>query len=331
MASRKSLVTGATGFIGSHLVEALVAEGNEVRCLVRNESSHRWIQGLNVEIVQGDCQDFRSLTSAVNGVEQVYHVAGITKATDHHAFYQVNAEGTENLVRACAERNPGLKRFVYLSSQAAVGPCKGDGLSTETDPCLPVSHYGWSKRRGEEAVLKFRDLLNVVILRACAVYGPRDQDFLPFFRSIGMGVQIGLWRMEHRLSLCYVNDLVSAFIVAGRKDLPSGEIFFVSDGNTYAWHDLGSAIEEALGVRAIRVKVPVSVFRWSAEIADWISRRSGRPRVFGKERYQEMVQPNWCCDSSKAMSELDLSAAFDLKRGIASTVEWYRAEGWLKS
>lgn len=330
MAPRKSLVTGGTGFIGSSLVEALLGQGDEVRCLVREGSSCKWIRGLDVEIFQGDCTDFLSLKSAVEGVDQIYHVAGVTKTTDHGAFYRTNALGTENLIRACIERNPDLQRFVYLSSQAAVGPCKGEGLSVETDPCQPVSHYGRSKRQGEEAVLKVRDRLSVVILRACAVYGPRDRDFLPFFRSIGMGIQIGLWGIEHRLSLCYVRDLVSAIVMAGKRDLSSGEIFFVSDGNVYTWRDLGTIIAEVLEVRMIHLSLPVSVFRWSAGLADWISRRSGRPRIFGRERYQEMIQPNWCCDSTKVMSKLGISPSFDLKRGIAATVEWYRSEGWLK-
>ncbi len=330
MAPGKSLVTGGTGFIGSHLVEALLGQGDEVRCLVREGRPRQWIRGLNVEIVHGDCTDFQSLRSAVEGADQIYHVAGITKALHHSAFYNTNTGGTENLIRACVERNPNLQRFVYLSSQAAVGPCRGGGLSVETDPCLPVSHYGWSKRHGEEAVLKVRDRFSVVILRACAVYGPRDQDFLPFFRSIGMGIQIGLWGMEQRLSLCYVSDLVSALLATGKNEISSGEIFFVSDGHAYTWQDLGTTIAEALGVRTIRVRLPVSVFRWSAGVADWISRRSGRPRVFGRERYQELIQLNWSCDSRKAMSELDLSASYDLKRGIAATVEWYRAQGWLK-
>lgn len=331
MAFKKSLVTGGTGFIGSHLVETLLGQGDQVRCLVRKESSSRWIRGLEVEFVLGDCTDPLSLQSAVQGVDQIYHVAGITKATDHGAFYRINTLGTENLVRACVERNPNLQRFVYLSSQAAVGPCRGEGLSVETDPCLPVSHYGRSKRQAEEAILKARGRFGVVILRACAVYGPRDQDFLSFFRSIAKGIQIGVRGMEHRLSLCYVSDLVSALVAAGKKEIPSGEIYFVSDGNAYAWRDLGRAIAEALGVRPIQVSLPLPVLRWSAGLADWLSRRSGRPRIFGKERYQELIQPNWCCDSSKAISELNLSASFDLKRGIAATVQWYQAHGWLKN
>jgi len=329
MTPTKSLVTGGTGFIGSHLVEALLEQGEEVRCLVRKTSSREWIRGLNVEIFQGDCADFFSVASAVEGVDRIYHVAGVTKTTENGVFYRINALGTENLIRACVERNPDLQRFIYLSSQAAVGPCEGNGLSVETDPCWPITHYGRSKRQAEEAVLKARDQLSVIILRPCTVYGPRDRDLLTLFRSIGRGVQIGLWGMEHRLSLCYVSDLVSAMVLAGTKDLSSGEIFFVSDGNVYDWRDFGRTIAEVMGVRTVHLSLPISILRWSANLVDWISKRSERPRVYGKERFQEMIQPNWCCDATKAMSELDFSPAFDLKGGITATVAWYRAQGWL--
>jgi nucleoside-diphosphate-sugar epimerase len=213
---------------------------------------------------------------------------------------------------------------------AAVGPSQGEGLTLETDPCVPVSDYGRSKRQGEEAVLRVRDELNVVILRACAIYGPRDRDFLPVFRLIGLGIHIGLWGVEQRLSLCYVTDLVSAIVLAGTGRISSGEIFFVSDGCVYNWRDLAGTIAEAMEVRTVHLRLPVSVFRWAAGVSDWISRRSQKPTVFGRDRYQEMIQPNWCCNSSKAMVELGLSPCFDLKQGVRATVDWYRAEGWLR-
>ena len=329
MAARKSLVTGGTGFIGSHLVEALLGRGEEVRCLVRDRSSPKWIQGLDVEIVEGDCNDLGSLRLAVEGVDRVYHVAGMTKSASSEAFYRANAAGTENLIKACLKAGPQVERVVYLSSQAAAGPCETGGLSVETDPCRPVSHYGRSKRQGEEAVLRVRDRLSVVILRACAVYGPRDRDFLPLFRSIRRGIQIGLWGMDHRLSVCYVKDLARAMAVAGQAEMSSGEVFFISDGRFYAWEDVGAAIAEALEVRTIHLDLPVTLLRWAAVLGDSVTRWSGKPRLLGRERYEELIQPNWCCDSTKAMSELGFSPAFDLKRGVAATVAWYRAAGWL--
>lgn len=311
-------------------METLLNQGERVRCLVRRESRREWIRDLDVEWIEGDCRDLSSLRPAVEGVERVYHVAGITKATDRETFYRINTQGTENLVRACLEADRGVRRIVYLSSLAAAGPCQAERLAVETDPCWPVSHYGRSKREGEEAVLRARNRLSVVILRACAVYGPRDKDFLPVFRSIARGIEIGLWGIEQRLSLVYVKDLVSAIVAAGSRDLLSGEVFFISDGSVYTWREVGKAIAEALGVRTMRLTLPLRVFRWAAEISDWIAKRSGRPYVLGRERYEEMIQPNWCCDSTKATSELGLSPSFPLKQGVVRTVAWYREQGWLR-
>jgi nucleoside-diphosphate-sugar epimerase len=155
---------------------------------------------------------------------------------------------------------------------------------------------------------------------------------LPIFKSIEKGIQFGLRGMQHRVSLCYVHDLVSALVMAGaREDLPSGEVFFVSDGYVHTWKDVGTTIARAMGVRPIYLGLPVRVFRWCAGLSDWVSRRSGRPHILSKERYQEMIHPNWCCDSSKATVNLGFSPSFDLKRGIAETVKWYRAQGWLRS
>jgi nucleoside-diphosphate-sugar epimerase len=329
MASGKALVTGGTGFIGSHLVEALLGHGNAVRCLVREDRPRGWIQKFDVEWVSGDCIDVSTLLSAVEGVDRVYHLAGISRATETDAFYRTNAVGTENVVRACMERNPDLERFVYISSQAAAGPCMGEGLVVETDPCWPISHYGKSKCQGEEAVLKVRDRLKVVVLRPCSVYGPRDRGFLPLFRSVRMGIQFGLWGIEQRISLCYVDDLVSAALMAGERDIPSGEVFFISDGNVHTSRDLCRTIAETLNVRTISIRLPIGVFRWAVGVSDWISNRSGRLSVFCKERCDEMIQPNWGCDPSKAMSQMGFSPSFDLGRGVAATVAWYQAAGWL--
>ena len=328
IAPKRSLVTGGTGFIGSHLIEALLGRGHHVRCLIRSTSPQKWIEGLNVEIAHGDCTEISSLRTALDGIDTVYHVAGVNRSVDPATFFRVNGLGTENLVRVCLEKKDP-PRFVYVSSQAAAGPCMGDGLSVEADQCRPVSVYGRSKRKGEEAVLEVGDRLRGVILRPCAVYGPRDRDFLTIFRTISHGIQIGLWGLEPRISLCYVIDLVSAIVMAGEKELPSGETFFISDGRIYTLQDVEMAIARVLGVRPIPIRVPVSLLRVAAEFADRTSKKSGKPGIFGRDKYREMIQPNWCCDSTKATSELEFSPCFDLHKGVAATVSWYRKEGWL--
>jgi UDP-glucose 4-epimerase len=145
----KALVTGGTGFIGSHLTEALIRKGVHVRCLLRKTSDLKWLKGLPIEFVHGDCNDKPSLEKAVRGVDWVFHLAGVTKAIKEETYFEVNGLGTENLIHACLENNPRLEKFIYISSQAAAGPSRNGCNKKELDPCEPVSFYGRSKRAGE--------------------------------------------------------------------------------------------------------------------------------------------------------------------------------------
>src|SRR4030042_1854661 len=160
----KALVTGAAGFIASHLVEALLQRGSQVRGLVRPTSHLKWVQGLSVEIIYGDCQEKDSLGPGVKDIDLVFHLAGVTRAIDAKTYFEVNALGTENLVQACLEHNTGLKKFIYLSSQAAAGPGRNGGKKKESDHCAPVSPYGMSKRRGEEFALSQAPAIPLLIL-----------------------------------------------------------------------------------------------------------------------------------------------------------------------
>jgi nucleoside-diphosphate-sugar epimerase len=149
----KALVTGGTGFIGSHLTEALIRKGVQVRCLLRKTSDSKWLKSLPMEFVHGDFNDRTSLENAVRGVDWVLHLAGVTKAIKEETYFEANGLGTENLIHACLENNPRLQKFIYISSQAAAGPSRNGRNKKELDPCEPVSIYGRSKREGEEIVL----------------------------------------------------------------------------------------------------------------------------------------------------------------------------------
>ena len=230
----KVLVTGGTGFIGSHLVEALLQKGIQVRCLLRKSSDLKWIKGLPVEYAWGDCRDPASLKEAVKGVDQVFHSAGVTKAVREETFFEINAYGTENLIQACLEHNPDLQKFIYLSSQAAAGPSRNGNRKKETDPCQPVSPYGQSKRMGEELALSHGHKLPLLILRPSAVYGPRERDIYFFFKLLSKGIHLCASSPDQHISLCYVQDVVQAILLAAETRTSRGEIFFVSDGQDYS-------------------------------------------------------------------------------------------------
>jgi nucleoside-diphosphate-sugar epimerase len=325
----KALVTGATGFIGSHLVEALLRKEAHVRCLLRESSDSRWLANLPIETFRGDFRDGESLDEAVKGMDVVFHLAGVTKALHQKTFFEVNAVGTDHLVHACLRSNPGLRKFVYLSSQAAAGPCGAEGKKREEDRCEPVSSYGQSKRMGEELALAHVYEIPLVILRPSAVYGPRERDIYGFFRLLAHGIKPCLSGGDHRISLCYVEDVVQALLLAAETSCGSGEIFFLCDGRDYSLGELGDILARAMGRTAFCVRIPEWLIFSAASLSECLSRWTARPPLLSKGKVDEILQKHWVCDNSKARNLLGFKPEFPLERGARLTVDWYRAEKWL--
>ncbi len=327
--SLKALVTGAAGFIGSHLVEALLQRGFQVRCLVRPTSHLTWLQGLPVEIIYGDCQERDSLGPGVKDVDLVFHLAGTTRAIDAKAYFAGNALGTENLIQACLEHNPRLQKFIYLSSQAAAGPARIGGKKKESDHCCPVSPYGLSKRRGEELALAQAHELPLLILRPAAVYGPRDKAFLFLFQCLAKRIKPFIEGGVEHLSLCSVQDLVGAILLAALTRTRSGEIFFLSDGQDYRMEEINNVFAQAMGVTAFRLRLPAPVLFGIAAVGHYISKISGKPVLISRSRAEEMIRPNWLCDITKAKTLLGFEPQISLTQGAKLTFDWYRKEKWL--
>jgi len=325
----KALVTGGTGFIGSHLTEALIRKGVQVRCLLRKTSDLKWLKGLPVEFVPGDCNEKASLAEAVKGVDWVFHLAGATKAIKEETYFEVNGLGTENLIQACLENNPRIQKFIYISSQAAAGPSSNGIDKKESDPCEPVSFYGRSKRRGEESILTRAQKLPALILRPSAVYGPRDKDFLALFKCLSRRIKPCLTGRQQRLSLCYVKDLVQGMLLALETQAKSGEIFFLSDGHDYRMEDVGDILAQAMGITALRIRIPERMVVGIACFSEYLSKMLGRPFLLNQDKAEEIVQKEWVCDITKARTLLGFEPRVPLSEGAGLTFEWYKKEKWL--
>jgi dihydroflavonol-4-reductase len=325
----KVLVTGAAGFIGSHLVEALVQRGVQVRCLVKPTSHLTWVKGLPVEIIYGDCQEKDSLGPGVKDVDLVFHLAGATRAIEPKTYFEVNALGTENLVQACLEHNTRVQKFIYLSSLAAAGPGQNGEKKKESDPCEPVSPYGRSKRRGEELALAQAQELPLLILRPAAIYGPRDKAFLALFQCLAKRIKPSVSGGVQHLSLCSVQDLVDALLLAAETRTQTGEIFFLSDGQDYRIDEINDIFAQAMAVTAYRLRLPLPVLCGIAAVAEYCSQVSGKPALLSRGKAEEMIQPNWLCDITKARTLLGFEPQISLARGAKLTFDWYRKEHWL--
>jgi dihydroflavonol-4-reductase len=325
----KALVTGATGFIGSHLVEFLLKKNYTVRCLLRKTSSTVWLKNLPVEFVYGDLFSEDALREAVQGVEIIFHSAGVTKAKTKEEYYRGNATGTKNLLEAVRRQNPALKRFVHVSSQAAVGQSATKAPITEDAPAHPITTYGRSKWQAEEECLRMMPGLPITILRPPVVYGPRDKDVFEFFSTMKKGLQPIVGFGEKYVSMIHVGDLVRGFAMAAESPVAQGQTYFISSKQIYDWRQIGDATKRIMDRFVLRIRIPEPGVYVVAAFAELFSRFSTKPALINFEKARDMVQDYWTADASKAKRDFGFEQEISLERGIEDTVRWYKVQGWL--
>jgi nucleoside-diphosphate-sugar epimerase len=319
----KTLVTGATGFIGSHLVDALVRQGFEVHCIVRDTAKLRFLEGANVNLIKGDCSDFKSLEDAVKGFDYIFHLAGVTKASRDEDYFAANAAATGNIIKAVVENNPEVKRFVHLSSLAAAGPSPDGALLTEDMPSEPVSVYGRSKLQGETLAYAAKGRIPVTIIRPPAVYGPRDRDLLVFFKMVKSGI-VPYWGKSY-YSFIYVDDLINGIILSAQSREAAGEIFYMTDGNVYSSDDIIAAISEALLKTPIKLSIPKFVM----PLLGLVSEKIKGAGIINADKIRELRHSFWVCSGQKAVEKLGFEPKVKIKEATVWTADWYKIHRWL--
>jgi len=326
----KALVTGATGFIGSHLVEHLVRQGDQVRCLVRSTSRIDWLRKLDVEIIIGDFFRLETLKEALQDIAAIYHAAGVTKARDKRDYWKGNVDATRRFLEATVRFGHSVKRFVHVSSQAAVGPSINNSPVDETSPLNPVDVYGRSKKEAEKVCREFLDKLPITIIRPVAVYGPRDRDTFSFFKLVHYGLLPIVGSEEKRVALIHVHDLVEGVVLAATNERAIGETYFLGNDTCPTWKDLFSIATQIAGKNVKKWVIPNFSIYVVAAVAEPLSYITGEPAVFSFEKAKELAQQDWSCDVSKSKRDLGFSARIPLLEGMKETLEWYRKERWLK-
>jgi nucleoside-diphosphate-sugar epimerase len=318
------LVTGGTGFIGSHLVERLVAQGERVRVLVRRAGA---FEKSPVEVARGDLVSGDGIARAMEGVATVIHLAGVTKALSARDYYEGNVEATRNLARAVAACGRDI-RVAHVSSLAAIGPETGSRAVAEDDTPHPVGHYGKSKLDGERMM---REIVpEAVILRPPVVYGPRDTDVFQMLKSIQQGFVAELAGGERWFSAIYAGDLVDGILAAARDPQASGRAYFLAHPKAVSWSELGGVAARIMGRNPRVVKVPVSVAYaagFCAEAVAWFTRKPG---IVSRDKVSEAICASWVCDTRRAKDEIGFEAPTGIEEGLRITLEWYREAGWLQ-
>jgi len=326
-----TLVTGGSGFLGSHVVERLARAGRPVRALVRKSSDTSFLRTLpNVELAEGAVEDRASVERALDGVTGIVHAAGLVKAKGPEDFMRVNHGGTENLVQAARARGSAIRRFVLGSSLAALRPSDASGTPVPEDAePRPVTAYGKSKLAAERAVLAHKDKLSIVILRPPAIYGPRDREILTFFKSIKLGVLPLLGSTQNKLSMIYGSDCAAACVAALDRELVSGSAYHVDDGKVHTLEELIVLAEQAMGKKArFRFHLPRRLVETAALGSELYGKATNRAVMLTRDKLHELFE-QWVCDSSRARRDLGFTPEVSFEDGVQRTMAFYREAGWL--
>jgi nucleoside-diphosphate-sugar epimerase len=317
----RSLVTGASGFIGRRLAAELARRGDEVACLVRRTSRTAPLRGLPLEFVVGDVGDPASLLPAVSGRDRVFHLAGVVQAAGEAPFEAANVRGTRNLVDACLRSAPGLRRFVFVSSIAAAGPSGPDRPLTEADAPDPVSAYGRSKLAAERIVREAGSRLPAAIVRPPNVLGPGSKELDAAIALLRRRLSPSIGDGRPRTSLVDVDDLVEALILAAEDPRSAGETYFVTDGGAYAWPEIIAALAEELGLGRFRIGVPFGIQIAAAGLAEALSRATGRPPLRTREIVRAGHDRFWLYDGSKIVRDLGFRPRYGMRDSVRRAVE----------
>jgi len=337
----KVLITGASGFIGGHLAERLIEQGNELRCLVRKTSNVENLPAAKIEFVYGDLRDEAALANAVSGVEVVYHLAAMTSALRSADLLEANARGTERIAAACAAQ-PNPPVLVAVSSIAASGPIERGSIRTEDDAPAPVSDYGHSKLAGETACREFAAHVPTTIVRAAIVFGSRNKEMLPILKTIRrLRVHAIPTYRPPPLSYVHIDDLVELMIraasdaprlpPAGDTTAPAGQgIYFASMDEHPDYAEFGRMLRVLLGRPfAPMLHLPAFAAYPIAGINQSVARLRGKPDSFNIDKIREATASSWACSGEAARRDLGLEMPKSMQQRLAETVAWYREAGWL--
>jgi nucleoside-diphosphate-sugar epimerase len=321
----KALVTGATGFVGSHLAEALRARGDTVTALARSAGRAAALARLGVVVVEGDLHDAAALSRAVEGQDVILHVAGLVAARSEAEFLRANRDGTANLL-AAAER-AGSARMVLVSSLAAAGPSPRGRPLAGGEPPRPVTAYGRSKLAAEQVVTSGR--LPWTIVRPPAVYGPRDREILKVFRLARLGVAPVFGDGRQELSAVHGADLAGALVAAATTPAAAGKVYCACHPEVFTSGGFVRAIGAAMGRKVHLIGLPGGLARGLLALTELGARVTGRATILTRDKANEFFQDAWTGDPRPLTGDTGWQARYDLARGLADTYRWYRSAGWL--
>ena len=330
----KILVTGASGFIGSFIVEEALRRDMEVWAAVRKSSSRKYLTDERINFIELNLSSEDDLRQQLAGYEfdYVVHAAGATKCLHKRDFFKINTDGTINLVNALITLKMPIKRFVYLSSLSIFGAIR------ETSPYLEIEEsdiprpntvYGKSKLLAEKFLDTIGNDFPYVILRPTGVYGPREKDYFMMAKTIKWHIDFSVGFKHQDITFIYVQDLVQAVFLTFNRG-KNGRKYFLSDGNVYNSTEFSNYIHDDLGRPWwIRIKAPLFILRLATFVGEYIGKITGKTSALNNDKYNILKQRNWRCNIEPAVDELGFHPQYDLKHGTELAIKWYKDNKWL--
>jgi len=328
--SKRVLITGATGFVGYHLIEKALQAGLQVYAAVRKSSDRAHLSAFDIQYVDLNYNSVEELKIQLEEMQYAYviHAAGITKAKTAAEYNLVNADYTRNLALAAVSADIPLEKFVFVSSLAALGPLTELSERIEDDsPGHPVTSYGASKLLAE-SFLKEVSGLPLLVIRPTAVYGPREKDIFILFKSINQGVEPYIGNFRQQLSFVYVEDLAKV-IISALFVKQVNKSYNIADGRVYDRYALGQLTKKLLNKRVLKFHLPVFVVAAMAALMDLLYKNSKVTPALNKEKMAELTAVNWACNIENARKDLAYQPDFDLEKGLSKTLNWYQINKWL--
>jgi dihydroflavonol-4-reductase len=322
-------LTGATGFIGGFLAQKLFEDRHNLVCLVRKSSNLQWIKDLDCEFCYGLLGQPDSYISALKDCEYVFHLAGVTKAIKSEDYFTGNVLATQKLLETIIKANTNLKRFLFVSSQAAIGPSPTEQPLGEDAAYHPVTDYGRSKMEAEQIVRQNIPNVPVTIIRPPSVYGPRDTDVYHFFRFLKKGINPMVGKADQLVSLVYVEDLVQGIIDAAFSDNTKAQIYFLCEKKPSRWSDVAQISSKILERNYTTIHLPLPLAVGVASIFELSSKITRKPTILNRQKINEIKYQYWTVSSDRARRDFSYQTNFPLEIGIKKTIDWYINHHWL--
>ncbi len=329
------LITGASGFIGSFLVEKGLELGYNVYAAVRKTSNTKYISDKRVKLIYLELNNRESMQNEFQQLQQqgivfdyVIHNAGATKVIKPVDFHLINNQYTQNLMEALVEADTIPKKFIFMGSLAAYGP--GIDATTPVSPQSipnPVTEYGRSKLAAEKYIFS-QNKIPFLVFRPTGVYGPREMDYYDYFKTINNKLEVYIGSSKQQLSFIYVKDLVAVIYKSLDTEIVN-KAYFVTDGKGYSTKQFAEIVKQKLNKKTIKLVIPKFLVKIIAIVSEKIAKVRKTTSILNRDKYYELTAKNWLCDASKTIKDFNFVPQYDLKKGVEETIDWYKQNKWL--